>query len=471
MTEITLHRIAPTGSAGVGNPCAPVPRRVDAAAKLFSLPTTHHPLPTTHYPLLTIHCLLFTLLLTGCTRDIDTVYGQRQGPGAGSSVNGTAVLGEMFEKAGHRVFSWRALSPRLGRRADCIVWFPDDFELPRPKVRQWLENWLDNASDRTLIYVGRDFDAAPWYWRHVLPDAPKQQQQLVRERLAEAQAHYTAGRERLPQSDACGWFAVESAPALPQAEWLKNLATKLSITIRPELRQVKSLEGDAAWLEGIDAAKTDIELHGRLSPSKDAEVLLRSGDDVLVSRKRIGRGRLIVVANGSFLLNLPLVNHEHRKLAGKLIDEIGPPGKTVVFLESRGRRASYRNAERSAHDGAGQPGRDDGKRGRRGNHEPSDPDEGEPPIRGDDPASTVPTGLEIFGIWPTNWILLHLAAVGVIFCFSRWPIFGRPRTCQAASRSDFGHHVDALAELLERTHDRAYAMDRILNYRQRMERE
>jgi hypothetical protein len=414
---------------------------------------------------------LLTLLLAGCSRDIDTVYGQRQGPAAGASVNGTAVLGEMFEKAGHRVYSWRALSPRLGRRADCIVWFPDDFELPRPKVRQWLENWLDNASGRTLIYVGRDFDAAPLYWRRVLPDAPKQQQQLVRERLAEAEADYTAGRARLPKSDACGWFSVAKALALPQAEELKNLAAKLSITVGPELRQVKSLEGNAAWLEGIDAAKTDIELHSRLSPSNDAEVLLRSGDDVLVSRKQVGRGRLIVVANGSFLLNLPLVNHEHRKLAGKLIDEIGPPGKTVVFLESRGRRASYRRAERLTRNGAGPPSRDDEKQAGGNGREQPNTDDGEPPIRGDDPVSTMPTGLEIFGIWPTNWILLHLAAVGVIFCFSRWPIFGRPRTCEGASRSDFGHHVDALAELLKRTHDRAYAMDRILNYRQRMERE
>ena len=27
---------------------------------------------------------------------------------------------------------------------------------------------LQAKPDRTLIYVGRDFDAAPWYWRRVL---------------------------------------------------------------------------------------------------------------------------------------------------------------------------------------------------------------------------------------------------------------------------------------------------------------
>ena len=195
---------------------------------------------------------------------------------------------------------------------------------------------------------------------------------------------------------------------------------------------MKTLEGDAAWLDGVDGTKTDIELRSRISPPQTAEVLLRSGRDVLVSRRTGRRGQLIVVANGSFLLNLPLVNHEHRKLASKLIDAIGPPRKTVVFLES----------------------------------EP-----GGPAIRDDDPAAAASTGLEIFNLWPTNWILLHLAAVGVFFCFSRWPIFGRPKTREVENGSDFGRHVDALAEMLKRSRDRAYAMERIFNYRQRAERE
>jgi len=33
----------------------------------------------------------------------------------------------------------------------------------------------------------------------------------------------------------------------------------------------------------------------------------------------------VLVNNGSFLLNLPLVNLEHRKLAARLIGASGPP--------------------------------------------------------------------------------------------------------------------------------------------------
>ncbi|HYW81605.1 MAG TPA: hypothetical protein VE890_18615, partial [Thermoguttaceae bacterium] len=85
---------------------------------------------------------------------------------ASSSVNGTAVLGRMFEQAGHKVFSWRVLSPRLQDRADCIVWFPNDFDPPEQEVCDWLEQWLCDKPNRNLIYVGRDFDAASQYWEH-----------------------------------------------------------------------------------------------------------------------------------------------------------------------------------------------------------------------------------------------------------------------------------------------------------------
>ena len=253
------------------------------------------------------------LLLSGCSRDIDTVYGQRKGIGASTSVNGTAVLGEMFEQAGHHVSSWYLLSPRLQRKADCIVWFPDDFQPPRKEVCQWLESWLTDKPDRTLIYVGRDFDAEPWYWEHVLPDAPPEQQEFVRKRLSAARRDLAIVRQHDDKSKECDWFTIDASQPM---------------------RKVQSLEGAPEWHDGIDPKRVEISLRSRLVPPKDAKTLLKSGDDALVSQQMRKTGRLIVVANGSFLLNLPLVNHEHRKLAGKLIDAIPSPGKNVVFLES-----------------------------------------------------------------------------------------------------------------------------------------
>lgn len=364
--------------------------------------------PRCHSAFCILHSAFLLFFFAGCGQDIETTYGQREGAAASSSVNGTGVLAEMFEQAGHRVFSWRTLSPRLRNRADCIVWFPNDFEPPGEKVRQWLVEWLDEVPGRTLIYVGRDFDATPWYWQKVEPGTPDDQLAELRQRKLTALSAFRLQRQEIPETND-GWFRED-----PQ--------------LKP--RQVRSLTGKPEWLEGVDPAKVEIELNGRMKPSPDAEVVLASDDDMLASVEWFGESRLIVVANGSFLLNLPLVNHEHRKLAGHLIDKIGEPRKTVVFLESWS---------------------------------------GGPQIIEEDPTASMPTGLEMFHLWPTSWILLHLAVVGILLCFARYPIFGLPRDPEPDTVSDFGKHIQALGDLLSRSGDTSYAMSRILHYRQTKE--
>ena len=349
---------------------------------------------------------LVALVLWGGPDDIDGTYGRRKG-GSWSSVNGTGVLAGLFEQAGHTVFSWRMLSPRLRRRADCIVWFPDDFQPPSEKICDWLEDWLTEQPNRTLIYVGRDFDAAIWYWEQIQPNAPQDQRQEILRRKLEAKVHFSQNLLAPATTEECNWFTLKGGQ---------------------KHREVRSLDGNPQWLEGVDPAKLEIELNHRLIPSRDVEVLLESEGDVLVSTERFHQSRLIVVANGSFLLNLPLVNHEHRKLAGQLIDEIGPPGQTgqtVVFLES----------------GAGGL-----------------------LVLDSDPTAGPPSVLHIFNRWPTNWILLHVAAVGIIFCVSRFPIFGRPRDLEPEGTSDFGRHIDAVAEFLQRSGDSTHATARLLHY-------
>jgi hypothetical protein len=151
---------------------------------------------------------------------------------------------------------------------------------------------------------------------------------------------------------------------------------------------------------------------------------------MLIGRQEWDDSQLIVVANGSFLLNYPLINHEHRKLAGRLIEAVGPPGQTVVFLESSA---------------------------------------GGPEILDQDPTVGLPLGLDIFNIWPTNWILIHLSIAGIIFCFARFPIFGRPLEPRVESVSDFDKHITALGELLARSRDTSFAATRLRHYRETLE--
>ena len=71
-------------------------------------------------------------------------------------------------------------------------------------------------------------------------------------------------------------------------------------------RQCKSLGGP--WADDIDAPKAALTVHEPLKAGEN-EVLLTCDGDPLVLEWEIGRGSwVLAIANGSFLLNLPLVN-------------------------------------------------------------------------------------------------------------------------------------------------------------------
>jgi hypothetical protein len=373
--------------------------------------------------------LMATIVSIGCgVDDIDRTYGKRRGAEGRASVNGTAVLAEMFRDAGHKVTTWSRLSPKL-EEANVIVWAPDSFTPPSAEERDFLEDWLWNAAGRTLIYIGRDFDAASRYWLHVQPSAPPEQSLEVARRLADVQSEHAMRRAAIPVDESADWFHVRRDG---------------------QRRRVETVEGP--WSEKIDASRLDIELAGRLEIPVDAnvdtwledvdhpwdgppsyEVLLSSNNDPIVvslSLPEWESSQLIFVVNGSLLLNLPLVNHEHRKLAAKLIADCGQPAK-AVFLES----------------GA------DGL------------------LILDDPDAAYPTGLEMFTVWPVGTIMMHLVIAGITLLIASFPIFGRPHSLEVASSSDFGQHVSAVGELLEKTRDWQYALSRLRYYNENVRRD
>jgi len=367
----------------------------------------------------------------GCgSEHIDGTYGRRRGSPGGDSVNGTAVLAEMFREAGWKVTSRRFLSPRINDY-DTIVWAPDDFQPPGDDVRDFLEDWLAQGSQRTLVYIGRDFDAEVSYWAAILAAAPADQRVEVLRRLARARAAYAARRATMPDKRDFSWFTMHRDPG--------SRATR------------KSRGGEPPWSgtwsqgDGIDVSGIRAEIHSRLDPPATrssggdrspyrSEILLQSPDGILayrlVHRTQSGN-QILVVNNGSFLLNLPLIEKEHRKLAGKLIAQCGTPAK-VVFLESG---------------------------------------EGGPFVFQQEPGSKQPTGLEAFTVWPLGGILWHFLALGVLYLFARLAIFGRPYELPPEAISDFGRHVHAFGELLAGTKDQAYARQQLAQFHDRNQRD
>ena len=404
--------------------------------------------------LMSIWLIATGMAIVGCgSEELDTTYGLRHSLAGRDSVNGTAALSNMFKKAKFRVNGWRRLSPKL-EEYDVIVWFPNDYEPPSKKHRKFLEDWLGNKSGRTLIYVGRDYDAATTYWRSVMPSVPPEQAMEVSRRLATLTSEQAKARAAIKVDEHHDWFTLEKAQ--PQGR-----VTKLS----------------GPWSTGINSEKEEMYLNTSLaSPTEEQNTAWRAGvvatfDPLLVADQgpmvtkvtlpEWGSSQLLVVANGSFLLNLPLVNREHRALATKLIAACGRPGK-AVFLESRA---------------------------------------GGPLILSEDPEDAYPTGLEVFTVWPLGIIVLHLAALGILCCFAAYPIFGRPREVALSSdassvrsatfrsgyytagsstvdvsarrveRTHVGKHIDALGELLEMTQDSAYAVERVKYYHEHVKRE
>jgi hypothetical protein len=377
--------------------------------------------------------LLISYGLSGRGERLDTAYGKRRGIGAEASVNGTKVLGEMFSRAGHNVRTINRLSPGLNDRVDVIVWIPDGFGTPDKKQREFLENWLSQGRGRTLIYVGRDYDSAPEYWKAIQPQVAAKEGEKCRRYEAESRAAYDALRSKMPKSEYARWFTAKG-------DGKKHRA--------------KTLEGP--WAEGINASQAEIMVEGVLEPPVEADRTTPASDppvpekvtpllwsdqgsdgfspkDAIVSRvtdKGLGTGQVIVVANGSFVLNYPLVNHEHRKLAGKLIDECGP-GQNVAFLESS---------------------------------------DGGPEVLDKEPESGERGLFEILQVWPLNAIVIHLTLLGIIYCLARSPIFGRPKELPGEAAADFGKHVTALGRLMGRTKDRAYAEQRVQQYLQQGKR-
>jgi hypothetical protein len=362
--------------------------------------------------------LAAALSLAGC-RPADPLvvtYGQRRGE-AVESINGTSVLAGMFQAAGCKVHSWRRLTAGLSDY-DVVVWAPDDYGLPTDEVQAFFEAWLTSADSKTLVYVGRDYDAEPHYWNAVLSSAPAGQKLELMRRRAQSLAEHDADRLQMPARAICEWFTMErDHPPEP----------------------VRQLSGP--WCMEVDAARTGIYRRGLLripapavlqarreeigtadDPLPRYESLLQDGDTPLVfrvTRASWGPGQIIVVNNGSFLLNLPLVNHEHRKLAGQLIRAC-PSGGKVAFLESQRHDALLA------------------------------------------PASAPPAPSE--GARQRVLLVAHWLILGLAYCFYVFPIFGRPRSLPDPDPAEFVQHIDALGELLENTQDKAFAQRQLDHY-------
>ena len=267
--------------------------------------------------------------MVGCRGDdVATDYGStRQGAGR-ASLNGVDVFTDLLRQNDcETTYRWR-LSPRTGRFADVIVWVPDALESPSPRVVEWFEEWLAEDAGRMLVYVGRDYDAAPAYWA------------MCSTAISKDAGRYNERRRAAEQRwDALRASANVDAADPEDGDWFAwNTGDR---------RQPAILWGP--WSEAIDPQRADLTLGSTPAPPRAARILLDSDVGPIAFETPLSgwsEPQILVVANGGFLLNYPLVNRERRKLAEQVVQHIGPGRRVAILMSETGGRLSWKRTPR-----------------------------------------------------------------------------------------------------------------------------
>ena len=350
---------------------------------------------------------MMLVTLAGCQKELKTGYGRSRGSNYTASVNGTIVLDKMIKSSGRRVRHYRRISPRWYQH-DTIFWIPDDFSPPNQNVIDKVEDWLESEPDKTLVYVARDYDAAIVYWDHLRNVNAKmgQADDNTSREYANSLSSHLANSPRGEEQKSCAWY-----------DW----------KIKP-FQKARSVTGDFA--NSLDTENAEIHygslpVPGEITDSGtfndyQVEVLLTVDSIPLVytlSRQDWDDSKIIIIGNGSMVLNLPLTNQVNRQIASRLletVDESDYDWGDVLFVENQGKIVV------------------------------SDVDA--PEVNSKWSWITKP---------PLRYMVPNLVFWCMLFCFVYFPIFGRPRNIVRNSTSNFRDHIFALARLIAGTNDRS----------------
>ncbi len=314
------------------------------------------------------------------------------------------ALAKLLRNEKHEVRSAWRLTEELSDWADVIIRFADAPGPPGAEEADWYDEWLDGRPNRSLIYVVHDYEAQEEYWKHVI-DQLASSPEDPRRSLAETNLERARGWvSQLPPREAKAsdpqiWFAVGKSADPP--------------------RQCKSLAGP--WADDINAAEAALMVHEPLKPG-DESVLLTGDGDVLAMEWEVDHGgRILAIANGSFLLNFPLAIPARRPLAERVVEWIGKQPRHVAFVEGS-------MVEEQAED--------------------------------------TPTLFDLIARLKTfRWVAIHLAVFGLLAALARAPRLGRPNPEAPSDADRPAAHAEAVGALLERSRGTAAARELLETYR------
>ncbi len=358
--------------------------------------------------------LLFAMMFVlGCEQanSLNTEYGTLFGPRGSDSLNGTKYFSELFEAQGATVNRSSVIDPNLDQY-DTLVWFPDNNSPPSDKAVRRLSDWLGSGYRRTLIYVAGGNRTTEDYLRAAIEKVPMDQKEEYLRRISEEmisdEKTDAGGRQIWFPSDSteCEWYEVTE----------RRIGTQKVVSgkLLPSGKTYPDMELDFAY---------EVQPRKKWEP----EVLLQAGDEALVYKlgnraTRDNQSELILVSQGSILLNYSLVDEDKQALAAALVRRC-ETRRGVLFLESGSDGIEVRESVVSNHSNwswIAQP--------------------------------------------PLCYIVPHVLFLGVLFCFAYFPIFGRPKRVKPRNTSTFRNHINATAELLSRSNQPNRAVNTIRDY-------
>lgn len=357
--------------------------------------------PRIRHAVVSLAVVTLTLgFVSGCAKGLDTTYAAS----SGASLNGTGTWASLLQRHGHKVRFSRRLTDDLAGWANVIVRFAS---IPGPPDREeadWYLEWLQDQRGRDLIYVVRDYDAEAEYWDRVLAQFTSETDPALRTEAESRRDRASHWVERLPEktaepADTSIWFTSGKPAGTP------SICKKLG----------------GLWGVDLDPSETALPVHEPFAPGSDHVLLSGDGHPLAVEWHVENGGNVLVLANGSFLLNLPLAIPARRPLAERTVQWIGEEPRRIAIVS------------------------------------------GSSPFGG---LQEPPGLLEWITENPTSrWVALQLALFGLIACLARAPILGRPRPDSTAEIDRPAAHAEALGALLERGKNLDAARNLLAAYR------
>ncbi len=358
------------------------------------------PVPRRLLKVAVLPCLI--AFLPGCgARGPDTEYGSSRG----TSINGTSAFAAMLRQRGHEVRPAIRLTEELSEWAQGIVRFAPYPGPPEAKEAEWYRQWLAGDHQRWLIYVVRDFDAQVEYWTQVRDGIskaadPERYDEAEAKRVAAAIETTSPHKKQEKTGNPHDWFKTDAVSSMPK------ICTKL----------------EGPWAEDIDAPAAALSLHDALISDDRSVLLSGEGKPLVLDKRAVFAGNILIIANGSFLLNEALVKPARRPLALRVAEWPDREQQQIAMIES-----SY--------------------------------------VTSDEEETTTLWKL-LERMLSFRWVAIQMAIAGVFAALARAPRLGRPRPDPPSGADRPAAHAEALGALLARGRATTESIELLERYRQ-----